>query len=98
MAKVRERYWIPRLRTILKNRESVKSARLWLPQRGLLPEKRVTAKYPFAVTGVDLFVPFTLKKKKKKLKAMFLSSLVEHPGQFILQLPKLWKQKSLFTN
>ena len=36
------------------------------PQRGLLPEKRVTAKYPFAATGVDFFGPFHLKEGKQE--------------------------------
>ena len=48
--------------------------------------------------GLILLVPFTLKKGNKKLEAILLSSLVQHPGQFILQLPKLCKEKSLLTN
>ena len=38
------------------------------PQRGLLPEKRVTEKYPFAVTGVDFVGPFHLKEGKQETK------------------------------
>ena len=37
-------------------------------QRGLLPEKRVTAKYPFAVTGVDFVGRFHLKEGKQEMK------------------------------
>ena len=75
MAKVRERYWVPRLRTILKKEKrkcgkcKIMAAKPYPePQRGLLPEKRVTAKYPFAVTGVDFVGPCHLKEGKQETK------------------------------
>lgn len=75
MAKFRERYWVPRLRTILKKvKRKCEKCKIMAakpypePQRDLLPEKRVTVKYPFAVTGVDFVGPFHLKEGKQETK------------------------------
>ena len=75
MAKVREKFWIPRLRTILKrltrrceNCKIMAAKPYPEPERGLLPEKRVTAKYPFAVTRVDFVGPFHLKEGRQESK------------------------------
>ena len=40
-----------------------------VPNVGKLPTIRITAKYPFAVTGIDFVGPFTFKEKKQELKA-----------------------------
>ena len=105
MKKVREKYWVSRLRTILKKEKrkcekcKIMAAKPYPePQRGLLREKRVTAKYAVAVTRVDFVGRFHLKEGKQEMKATLLSSLAQHTGQFILQLQELWKQKSSLTN
>ena len=41
-------------------------------ERGLLPEKRVKAKYPFAVTGIDFVGPFHLKEGREGSKGYVL--------------------------
>ena len=38
------------------------------PKRGLLPEKRLIVKYPFAVTGVDFVGLLHLKEGKQEMK------------------------------
>ena len=62
MAKIRERLWIPTLRTILKKiRGRCESCKVMAaktfpaPTAGQLPASRVTADYPFGVIGVRLF-------------------------------------------
>ena len=74
-AKVRKKYWARRLRAILKKEKrkcekcKIMAAKPYPePQRGLIPEKRVTAKHTFVVTGVDFVGPFHRKERKQEMK------------------------------
>ena len=74
MEKVRKKYWVPKFRTILKKEKrkcekcTIMAAKPYPePQRRLLPEKRVTEKYSFAVTGVDFIGSFDLKEGKQEM-------------------------------
>ena len=76
MARVREKYWIPRLRTILKkvkrdceNCKIMNAKPYPIPDVGMLPEKRITANYPFGVTGIDFVGPFQVKEGGDHAKA-----------------------------
>ena len=76
MGEVRNKYWILRLRTLAKSvtRECAPCKILTtkpypVPNVGKLPAILITAKYLFAVTGIDFVGPFTLKEKKQELKA-----------------------------
>ena len=76
MAAVRSEFWIPRLRTVVKrikrDCESCKILRATpypAPDVGQLPLIRTTAKYPFAVTGMDFVGPFCVKGKEGEDKA-----------------------------
>ena len=70
MGEVRNKYWIPRLRTLPKSvRHECETCKIFTTKAypvanvGKLPAVRITAKYPFAVTGFDFVGPFTLKEK-----------------------------------
>ena len=73
MAKIREKFWIPTLRAILKKIKGrcesckVMAAKPFpAPTAGQLPQSRVTADYPFGVIGVDFVGPFQLKGGEEK--------------------------------
>ena len=68
MAVLREKFWIPRLKAVLKKlKKSCETCRIMTtqpyprPSVGRLPDYRTTASYPFAVTGVDFVGPFFVK-------------------------------------
>ena len=76
MGEVRNKYWIPRLRTLAKSgRCECETSKILttkpypVPNVRKLPAIRITAKYPSAVIGIDFVGPFTLKEKKQELKA-----------------------------
>ena len=76
IAAVRSEFWIPRLRTIVKHiKRECESCKILMatpysaPDAGPLPLIRTTAKYPFAVTGVDFVGPFCVKGKEGEDKA-----------------------------
>ena len=73
MANIRERFWIPTLRTIVKKIkgrcESCKTMAAKpfpIPKAGQLPQSRVTTAYPFGVIGVDFMGSFQLKGGEEK--------------------------------
>ena len=75
MAKVREKYWLPRLRTIVKKekrkceKSKIMAAKPYpKQQRGLPPEKTFIAKYPFAVTGTNFVGIFHFKEGKQEME------------------------------
>ena len=105
MAKIREKYWIPRLRTILKKeKRKCKKYKIMLarpypePQRGMLPEKRITAQYPLRLQGSILLPHFILKKENKTRKVTLSYFHVLHQGQSILRLQRQWKQNNLLIS
>ena len=68
MAVLREKFWIPRLRAVLKKlKRACETCRIMTtqpyprPSVGRLPDYRTTASYPFAITGVDFVGPFFIK-------------------------------------
>ena len=68
MAVLREKFWVPRLRAVLKKlKGSCETCRIMTtqpyprPSVGRLPDYRTTASYPFAFTGVDFVGPFFIK-------------------------------------
>ena len=76
MAKVRERYWIPKLRQVVKQVRS----RCWgckrfrvkafeAPPPGLLPKTRTQGSTPFEIVGVDFAGPIRYQKGKSEKKA-----------------------------
>jgi len=76
MAAVRNEFWIPRLRTMVKRiKRECESCKILMatpysaPDVGPLPLIRTTAKYPFAVTGVDFVGPFCVKGREGEDKA-----------------------------
>ena len=76
MAAVRNEFWIPKLRTVVKHiKRECESCKILMatpypaPDVGQLPLLRTTAKYPFAVTGVDFVGPFCAKGKEGEEKA-----------------------------
>ena len=77
MAAVRNEFWIPRLRTVVKRiKRECENCKILMatpypaPDVGLLPLLRTSAKYPFSVTGVDFVGPFCVKKKKERKRHM----------------------------
>ncbi len=85
MAKVRERYWVPKLRQLVKQVRS----KCWgckrfrvkafeAPPPGPLPKTRTQGSTPFEIVGVDFAGPIRYKKGKSEKKAylsMFACSL-----------------------
>ena len=76
MAAVRNEFWIPRLRTVVKRiKRECENCKILMatpypaPDVGLLPLLRTSAKYPLSVTGVDFVGPFCVKKKEGEEKA-----------------------------
>jgi len=76
MAAVRNEFWIPLLRTMVKRiKRECESCKILMatpysaPDVGPLPLIRTTAKYPFAVTGVDFVGPFCVKGREGEDKA-----------------------------
>ena len=69
-----------------------------VPNVGKLPAIRITAKYPFAVTGIDFVSPFTLKEKKQELKAYMKFSHVLHLGESTLLQPGQWRPQNLLQD
>ena len=68
MAVLREKFWIPRLRVVLKKlKGSCETCRSMTtqpyPNASIvrLPDYQMTASYPFAITGVDFVGPFFIK-------------------------------------
>ena len=79
LGEVRNQYWIPRLTTLSKSvRHDSETCKILttkpypVPNVGKLKAIRITAKYPFAVPGINFVSPFTLKEKKQELKAYFI--------------------------
>ena len=76
MAKVRERYWVPRLRKLVKKIISncweckrFRAQPASAPAPGLLPKCRTTQSNPFDVIGVDFAGPVKYRKKNKEAKS-----------------------------
>ena len=72
-AQVRENYWIPRLKTVLKKiKTRCEKCKIMAaepfpkPTIGQLAPSRTTAIYPFGVTGVDFVGPFQIKGDSEK--------------------------------
>ena len=68
MAFIRKKFWVPRLRTVLKKlKRSCETCKIMAtqlypkPSIGRLPDYRTTASYPFFITGVDFVGPFFTK-------------------------------------
>ena len=81
MGEVGNKYRIPRLRTLAKSvRRECEPCKILttkpypVPNAGKLPAIRITAKYPFEVTGIDFVGLFTLKEKKQGLKGYVIVS------------------------
>ena len=98
MSKVREKFWVPRLRKltkkVLKNCWGCKrfqAVAAPTPQPGPLPRERTEGNVPFSVIGVDFAGPLKyLKKPKKEEKAyvvMYACSLSR--AVFLELLPSL---------
>ena len=80
MAKVREQFWIPQLRVLVKsvihecNKCKIHRARpLHPPTTAALPEFRTEMTHPFAVTGVDFAGPLLYRTAKKKTKKAYVA-------------------------
>ena len=80
MADVRERFWVPQLRSLVKkiirncNRCKRFAAKpLSPPEKSLLPEFRVEFAEPFAVTGVDFAGPIIYKEGKQKTGKAYIA-------------------------
>ena len=84
MSNVRERFWIPRLRTLVKSVrykcstcKGINAKELSSPLPAMLPKYREEFLSPFATTGVDFAGPLHFKMSKTKMeKHIFPSSLV----------------------
>ena len=79
MGKVRERYWIPKLRTIVKSVvhkcytcKKYRAKRLAAPPTAALPEFRTTLTEPFAVTGVDFAGPLLYRSEQKTTEKAYI--------------------------
>ena len=83
MAKVRERFWIPKLRSLTKKIRSAyhrckvfNATAFKSPPPGKLPLERITATTkPFDVVGVDYAGPFVTRKGKKVYLLLFSCSV-----------------------
>ncbi len=80
MARVREQFWIPQLKVLVKsvihecNKCKIHRARpLHPPTTALLPEFRTEMTHPFAVTGVDFAGPLLYRTTKKKTKKAYVT-------------------------
>ena len=80
MASARDRFWVPRLRTVVKKivrdcnwcrRFSAKP--LPSPAKSMLPDFRIELEEPFAVTGVDFAGPIEYKESKKVIGKAYVA-------------------------
>ena len=101
MAKIREKYWIPRLRTILKKeKRKCESARVCFPghiqnhREACYQRKGYLQNIPLQLQGSILLAHFILKKVNKKVKVTLSYFHVLRQGQSILWLQRQWKQKN----
>ena len=83
MAKIREKWWIPRLRSIVKTLIQrcngcmrFRAVAFPTPPPGKLPRERTTATTkPFKVIGVDYAGPFTITRQQKAYILLFACSV-----------------------
>ena len=98
MTRVRERYWVPRLRKFAKQVvkacsgcKRFQATALAAPPPGLLPTDRTEGNTPFEVIGVDFAVPLKYrvrsKKEGKAYLVLYACSLTR--GLFLEVLPNL---------
>ena len=104
MGEVGNKYWIPRLRALAKSvRHECEPCKILttkpypVPNVGKLPAIRITAKYPFAVAGIDFVGPFPSKEKKQELKAYVISHAL-HLGESTLLQPGQWRPQNLLQD
>ena len=80
MSKVRERFWIPRLRTLVKSVrykcstcKRINAKGLSSPLPAMLPKFREEFSNPFATTGVDFAGPLHFKMSKTKMEKAYIA-------------------------
>lgn len=80
MAKVREQFWIPQLRVLVKsvihecsNCKLFRVMPLHPPTTAQLPEFRTQMTHPFAVTGVDFAGPLLFRTPKRKTQKAYVT-------------------------
>ena len=89
VAKVRRRFWVPKLKTMVKNirnqcmRCRLRDRELETQEMGTLPEDRFIPAPPFYNTSLDFFGPFWIKdtvkrRVKRKVFGVLYSSSTEH--------------------
>ena len=107
MTKVRQTYWIPRLRSLTKRviRRCHGCKRFQVsafadPPTGNLPRERTTGSTPFKVIGVDYAGPIKYlsktKKEKKACVALYACSLTR--AVYLDLLPNQSVEKELYVN
>ena len=97
MAKVREKFWVPRLRRLAKRIvkycwgcKRFHAVSAGDPPPGYLPRERTEGTVPFDVIGVDFAGPIKYRNKKKEEKAhVVLYSCCQTRGVFLEVLPSL---------
>ena len=79
MAKVRERFWVPKLRSLVKHVRSkcpgcvrFRNQAYSRPPPGNLPPSRTTGSTPFQVVGVDFAGPIRYQTKAKTERKAYL--------------------------
>ena len=79
MARVRERYWVPKLRRMVKKTRSdcfgcvkFRSQAYQKPPPGNLPATRTEGSEPFQVLGVDFAGPIRYQSKTRAQKKAYL--------------------------
>ena len=80
MAKVRERYWVPRLRRLVKKiRKSCYGCKRWrikayqAPPPGNLPDNRTKGSAPYQVVGIDFAGPIRYQLKARTESKAYLA-------------------------
>ncbi|XP_065052545.1 uncharacterized protein LOC135681850 [Rhopilema esculentum] len=80
MASVRDRFWVPKLRTVVKKLDGncnwckrFSAKPLHSPTKSMLPDFRVVMDEPFAVTGVDFAGPIEYKQNKNKVGKAYVA-------------------------
>ena len=83
MSKVRERFWIPRLRTLVKSVrykcstcKRINAKGLSSPLPAMLPKFREEFSNPFATTGIDFAGPLHFKMSKTKMEKTYIALFI----------------------
>ena len=105
MAKVSEKYWVPRWRTIIKKeKKKCKKCKIMVakpypePQRGLLPEKESPQNILFAITGIDFVGSFHFREGKQEMKGYVVVFSCATYMAVYFTATKTMEQKSSLTN